>query len=215
MALYNLVWIPSFCSFLKIFFFFLMWTIFKVFIEFVTILLLAQMVKTSCNAGDSGWIPGWGRSPGEGTSYPLQYSCLESSMDRGAWGALVHGVTKRQTHPSGSHFHLLLFYVFFFWQWGMWDLSAPIRDWTHTPCTGRQSPNPWVTGGVPLFCIFNRIVAFLLLSQLEPHWPPCRTSCSFATFSCSFAANALLQDTCMADSFSFNFLLLLSETHFD
>ena len=167
MAFYNLVWIPFFCSFLKIFFF-LMWTVFKVFIEFVTILLLAQMVKTACNAGDSGWIPGWGRSPGEGTSHPLQYSCLESSMDIGAWGALVHGVTKRQTHLSGSHFHLLLFCVFFFWQWGMWDLSAAIRDWTHTPCIGRQSPNPWTTGEVPLFCIFNLIVAFLLLSQLEP-----------------------------------------------
>ena len=36
------------------------------------------------NAGDMGWIPGLGRSPGEGHSYPLQYSCLENSMDRGA-----------------------------------------------------------------------------------------------------------------------------------
>ena len=72
-----------------------MWTVFKVFIEFVTILLLAQMVKTACNAGDSGWIPGWGRSPGEGTSHPLQYSCLENPMDRGIWQAIVHGVTKQ------------------------------------------------------------------------------------------------------------------------
>ena len=47
--------------------------------------LVAQMVKASaCNAGDPGLIPGLGRSPGEGYGNPLQYSCLENSMDRGA-----------------------------------------------------------------------------------------------------------------------------------
>ena len=49
------------------------------------------------NAGDLGSIPGSGRSAGEGNSNPLQYSCLESPMDRGAWYAIVHGVTKSQT----------------------------------------------------------------------------------------------------------------------
>ena len=42
-------------------------------------------------------IPGWGRSLGEGNDNPLQYSFLENSMDRGAWWATVHGVTKSQT----------------------------------------------------------------------------------------------------------------------
>ena len=51
----------------------------------------------ACNAGDLGLIPGLGRSPREGNSCPLQYSCLENSMDRGAWWATVHGVAKRQT----------------------------------------------------------------------------------------------------------------------
>ena len=46
------------------------------------------------NAGDMGLIPGSGRSPGEGNGNPLQYSCLENPMDRGAWWATVHGVTK-------------------------------------------------------------------------------------------------------------------------
>ena len=46
------------------------------------------------NAGDLGSIPGSGRSPGEGNGNPLQYSCLESPMDRGAWQATVHGVTE-------------------------------------------------------------------------------------------------------------------------
>ena len=48
------------------------------------------------NAGDSGSIPGSGRSPGEGNGNPLQYSCLENPMDRGALCAIVHGVSKRQ-----------------------------------------------------------------------------------------------------------------------
>ena len=45
-------------------------------------------------AGDLGSIPGSGRSPGEGNSNPLQCSCLENPMDRGAWQGTVHGVTK-------------------------------------------------------------------------------------------------------------------------
>ena len=44
--------------------------------------------------GDVGSIPGSGRSPGEGHGDSLQFSCLEDSMDRGAWRATVHGVTK-------------------------------------------------------------------------------------------------------------------------
>ena len=52
------------------------------------------------NAGDSGSIPGSGRSPGEGNGNPFQYSCLENSMDRGAWWATVHGVTKSWTRLS-------------------------------------------------------------------------------------------------------------------
>ena len=48
----------------------------------------------SANAGDPSSIPGLERSPGEMNGYPLQYSCLENPMDRGAWCAKVHGVTK-------------------------------------------------------------------------------------------------------------------------
>ena len=49
---------------------------------------------SSCNAGDSGSIPGSGKFPGGGTDSPLQYSCLGNAMDRGAWCAVVHGVAK-------------------------------------------------------------------------------------------------------------------------
>ena len=47
----------------------------------------------ACNAGDLSSIPGLGRSPGEGNGNPLQYYCLEKSMDRGAWWATFHGVS--------------------------------------------------------------------------------------------------------------------------
>ena len=52
---------------------------------------------STCNAGDLGSIPGSGRSPREGNGNPLQYSCLEKSMDGGAWWATVHGVAKSRT----------------------------------------------------------------------------------------------------------------------
>ena len=66
-------------------------------------------------------IPGLGRSPGEANSYLLQYSCLENSMDRGAWWAIVHGVKKRWTQLRDCHFHL----CFLHWQAG----SLPGATW--------------------------------------------------------------------------------------
>ena len=56
------------------------------------------------NAGVLSMIPGLGRSPGEGGDYPLQCSCLENPLDRGAWGAAVHGVAKEldKTEPLNN-----------------------------------------------------------------------------------------------------------------
>ena len=74
---------------------------------------VALVVKNlPANAGDvrdASSIPGSGRSPGAGHGNPLQYSCLENSVDRGAWWAIVHGVEKshtqlKQLNPQGS-FH--------------------------------------------------------------------------------------------------------------
>ena len=69
-----------------------------------------QVVKNSlARAGDArdvGSISGSGRSPGGGNGNPLQSSCLENPMDRGAWWATVHGVTKNQTRLS-THTHTL------------------------------------------------------------------------------------------------------------
>ena len=68
-----------------------------VFVSSVIIPVLpgGSLVKNlPANTGDSGLIPGSRRYPGEGNGNPLQYSCLEKSMDRGAWWATVHGVAK-------------------------------------------------------------------------------------------------------------------------
>ena len=73
---------------------------------------MALVVKNlPANAGDTrdaGSIPGLGRSPGEGTSYPLQYSCLGNSVDRGDWWATVRGVTKSWTRLNTQHTHNIL-----------------------------------------------------------------------------------------------------------
>ena len=70
------------------------------------------------DARDTGLIPGWGRSPGGGNGSPLQYSCLETPINRGAWWAVVHRVAKSQTQlkqlsmcllPKDS---LLLLFIF-------------------------------------------------------------------------------------------------------
>ena len=53
--------------------------------------------ESTCNGGDPGVIPGPGSPLGEENGYPLQYSCLENSIDRGAWQAIVHGVEKSRT----------------------------------------------------------------------------------------------------------------------
>ena len=76
----------------------------------------------SAKTGDMGLIPESGRSPGEGNGYPLQYSCLENPMDRGAWRATVRGVTRVRhdwrdlaRHSSGweSHWHLIKYDFYF------------------------------------------------------------------------------------------------------
>ena len=77
------------------------------------------------NAGDHGdsgvlgSIPGLGRPPGEGNGNPLQYSCLENPMDRGAWWAMVHGIAKSQTTERLSMHTLTVVLNFYYCQ--KWD----------------------------------------------------------------------------------------------
>ena len=65
----------------------------------------SQSKESTCNAGDPVSIPGLGRSSGGGHSTLLQYSYLENPMDRGAWWATVHGVTKSRTQLSNFTFY--------------------------------------------------------------------------------------------------------------
>ena len=62
--------------------------------------LVLSRKEPPANAGDTGSIPGSGRSPGEGNGNTLKYSCLGNPMDRGAWQAAVHGVVKSRTQLS-------------------------------------------------------------------------------------------------------------------
>ena len=72
----------------------------------LSVLLLSKVdgKVSAYNAGDQGSVPGSGRSPGEGNSNPLHYSCLENPMDGGAWWAPVHGVAKSQKRLSDFTF---------------------------------------------------------------------------------------------------------------
>ena len=60
-------------------------------------LVVEKLLANAGDARDAGLIPGSGRCPGEGNGYPLQYSCLDNSMDIGAWQVTVHGVAKSWT----------------------------------------------------------------------------------------------------------------------
>ena len=62
--------------------------------------------QPACNAGDFNLTPGLGRTSGEGNGDPFHHSCLENSMDRGAWQAIVHRVTKSSTQLSDFHFQI-------------------------------------------------------------------------------------------------------------
>ena len=84
----------------------------RLFYKVVWVSLGAQMIKTACNAGDPALIPGLGRFLGEGNGYPLQYPCLENSLDRGAWRATVHGIAKSWTQLNDYHV-TALHYVYF------------------------------------------------------------------------------------------------------
>ena len=103
--------------------------------------------ESACNAGDPGSIPGLGRSPGEGHNNPFQYSCLENSMDRRAFHAIVHAVTNSPTRLSDFTFHSQVVLRFPWWLvakefgcqyrrcgFNLWVMKIPWRrKWKTTP----------------------------------------------------------------------------------
>ena len=78
------------------------------------IVLLPRWLRgkgSACNVGDAGSIPGSGRSPEEGNGYPLQYSSLENSVDRGAWWATVHGPWGRKESDTTERLSMSMKYI--------------------------------------------------------------------------------------------------------
>ena len=119
--------------------------------------------ESTCNSGEAGdmaSIPGPERSPGGGHGNPLQYSCLENPMDRGAWWATVHSVEKSWIWLKrwGTHARmdslvgvpgLSSWGTWVQKLWSTWDPSSLIRDRAHVPGAARRILNHWITREVP------------------------------------------------------------------
>ena len=90
----------------------------------------SEAKASACNAGDLDQIPG--RSPGGGNGNPLQYSCLENPMDRGAWRATVHGVAESRTRLSDFTFTFTFFNV------SRWNLETWYR-WSYWQSRNRDT----------------------------------------------------------------------------
>ena len=115
--------------------------------------------ESACSVGDLGSIPGLGRSPGEGHGYPLQYSCLENSMDRGAWRATVHCVLKSRTW-LGLSCGIEVFDL----SCGAWDLVPWPGIELRLPALGVRSLSHWTTREVPSDLIFTELPPLKSLS---------------------------------------------------
>ena len=121
--------------------------------------------ESTCNAGDAGWIPGWWRSPGEGNDHPLQYSCLDNSVDKGAWRAAVHGVSSKQQTTAS----------FLSNTWGKWSLLSG---------TVRGLDPAWTLSSLPSFLGSKweeLVTAYdqLLMLPFQGTWPSFLSSGAF------------------------------------
>ena len=113
----------------------------------------ALVKNPPANAGDVGCIPGLGRSPGGGNGNPLQYSCLENPMDRGAWWVTVHGIEKSQTWLSNwACTHIPVLYKIFLYR--VLSLFFCISRF------GLASKIKWF---IPCIFFFFFLLAFMLL----------------------------------------------------
>ena len=120
--------------------------------------------ESACNASDLDLIPGLGRSPGEGNGNPLQYSCLENSMDRGVWWTIVHGVAKRQTQLSYWHTSTLFYWLISFTRTlAQWDRNSLYCSLMYSQFSAYLNYTCWILEWN--ICIYNidlRIYIFFL-----------------------------------------------------
>ena len=122
--------------------------------------------QSACNAGDTGSIPGSGRSPQEGNGSPLQYSCLENPMDRGFWQATVHGVRRVGhdwvTEPPPQYFNCFHYYYICYGY--LWSVIFEVTILEHQELQRCKTAN--------LMCVFWLLpwLAVVCLSNLL--WPP-------------------------------------------
>ena len=128
--------------------------------------------KSACNTGDAASTPGWGRSPDEGHGDPLLYSCLENPVDRGAWQATVHGVTKSQTH-----FHISYRRITQFLEGEKKASSLSFQKWLET----RGEPRELLYVSSSGNCTLRKLSSWLLAlpspccyldAHLRPEWVP-------------------------------------------
>ena len=105
----------------------------------------ASSKASACYAGDLGSIPGSGRCPGEQNGYPLQYTCLENSMDRRAWQVIVHGVAKSRTQLKWLSMQ----------RWWWWWFSRQVVSYSWVSCIAGRFFTSWVMredgGGESIF----------------------------------------------------------------
>ena len=156
-------------------------------------LVVKNLLANAEDSRDMGSIPGWGRSPGGGHGNPLQYSCLENSLDRGAWWATVNGVTnsctqlkRLSTHaPYGSMDHGLprvwhswncgnISFRVFSWVW-------VVRRWLYWRFLPLRKPpylleawvaQPWLVLQALLFLMFSVLCHLFNLINVIMFWLP-------------------------------------------
>ena len=90
--------------------------------------MVKNLLPRTGDLRDPGLIPGWGRSPEEGNGNPLQYSCLENSMDRGSWRATVHGGSQSRLDSVTEHTHTPANSGGLAHPLPAWALTSPARD---------------------------------------------------------------------------------------
>ena len=147
----------------------------------------AQMVK-NLPAMQETWVRSPGQEdtprPREGNGNPLQYSCLENSMDRGAWGATVHGIAKSRTRLSDCHFHLHFIFV----------SKAELRA-SPTRRAKTSSLRLWVNAllaGCPLFLLVSVLPVWCHLGPCPPSTSPPGAGASLTTLTLAWVSRHFL-----------------------